>query len=746
MYRIFTTAVLFASCLALSPAALAQDPEWEEEPEVPSTGEGEVFEEPVAEGEAPPKALALDPAEAIRRSIELRKEELGKRAYAFCHDDEFQTQPLLGERRFCRSFDQNSAEACPEAASMCTEKKSWLSDVNLKLPAWLGWAILAAVLAGVLYAFFRSLRSSGWATPREEIDLAALLDDDGLAGEIQALPEAPSMAILRRAQQSFAEGKAEEAAVLLQLAMLRYFDDTGLVQFHPSRTNGEYLRAVRRHADLAALYRNVAHQTDRIRFGDGTVDRTIISRSLEIAALLLSAPPRDDSRMVAATSLALLIAVFLASGCSGCESAGKPFYSHRPAGLAALPALLRSLGLTVEIKSYDLSEVPADTGIVVLRTSAAEDLSGMKLDSLLDADLAIVVIDDGNRGGWFLPITSTVTATAAFGELFGPSGPASLPPPADLAIADEPFCGIDLLAIAEQLPAGSVRLPRSAPLHWDGKTVTSSASAQRLEMYPILAPAYELDGRVQAMAFGAVRVNDEDEYLPGCILVFHADTLTNASLAFASNAGFAGGLFASMARQDERILFMDRIGKGKAEDGIARSVVQSRLLPLIVHGGLWVGLLFLLLGAAFGPLRDPVRAHHKAFIEHVQAVGRHYAAAGAPGLSHAARALARLLVMRHRHEVRGGQDAGWQAVARHLAEKHGLKEEDVRAALRLGVEGGSELGTTGVNEPMPSNQQMLRTLSTLLTGKQRKDKAKRGKIGAMFRSSKRTPGSPDARR
>jgi hypothetical protein len=113
-------------------------------------------------------------------------------------------------------------------------------------------------------------------------------------------------------------------------------------------------------------------------------------------------------------------------------------------------------------------------------------------------------------------------------------------------------------------------------------------------------------------------------------------------------------------------------------------------------------------------LRDPIKREHKAFVEHVEAIGRQYARTGQAGLTHAAHSLAKLLVMRHRERVRGGPSGGWASLARHLAETHALPEDDVKAALRLGIEGVTELGTPRIDDPSPSSERMLKTLSRLL--------------------------------
>ena len=138
------------------------------------------------------------------------------------------------------------------------------------------------------------------------------------------------------------------------------------------------------------------------------------------------------------------------------------------------------------------------------------------------------------------------------------------------------------------------------------------------------------------------------------------------------------------------------------EKSPAQTLKASNLLPFVLQSLVTLILLFLFIGAAFGPLSDPDQRSHKAFVEHVEAIGKQYARTGQPGLTYAAQALAKLLVMRHRDRLRGGTSGGWAALAQELSEKHNVPVETVKAALRLGMDGVTELGT-----PVPRRPQTI---------------------------------------
>ncbi len=710
-----------------------------EDPAHEYEGEGGEVTGAVGEEEAPPPALAVEPDLAIRDAAKARKEELSKDAYAFCHDPEYDADGPYGDKRFCKAWDDAAKAACPEIAAVCApdEPSAW-GNFRLSLPSWLGWALLTVALLVALYFFVRSLMNRDWQSA--DIDLGDVVED-ALAGELQALPEAPAQVILRKAAEALAGGRPEDAAILLQLACLRYFDDTGLIAFHPSRTNGEYLRAVRRRSPAHAdLYRRVAGETDRIRFGTGEAARAVVEHCLEDARRLLSAPPPGEPDFARSLSV-LLVAALLGASQPGCDGGDKPFYSHRPAGMSALPATLRALGLEVEIGRYALAELPPETGVVVLETSAPRELDELLLDDLMDRGVMVVVLDDAHHAEHFLPVT-TATGAGSGVVVFGGVSlhlSSESPPVETVFVNDTTVCGFDLSRTDALMGNRRLQLPRGAryadrterdaradqqPMAGTG---TAAASAHPWTIAPILLVEHAPDEMV-ARAFVGTRVDKELGYLrEGCLFLFsESDLFSNASLALPQNVAFVAALFASLTTEGKKIVLLDGLREqGSGDEGISRSVAESRLLPFILQGLLWVAVLFLFLGAAFGPLRDPVRVQHKAFVEHVEALGRQYARLGGGGLTHIARSLGKYLVMRHRGDVRGGA-TGWSVVSRHLAEKHGLPEEDVSTALRLGLEGSSELGPP-VPDEQARSESVLRTLSILITGRARVAQAREKK-------------------
>lgn len=685
----------------------------------PEGGSGEPLAGEEDEDAYEPPPLAIDPEQAQRRASELVREALDAADYDFCHDADFESVGTYGDKRFCKVWTPEALAACPEARAVCAEKEPSAWDkFRLELPPWLGWALLGAALLVGLYYFVRALMARDATT---ELDLGDAVSD-ALAGELAALPEAPALVILRKAKEAYSAGRAEDAAILAQLACLRYFEDHGLVAFHPSRTNGEYLRAVRRRsAEHAELYRRITGETDRVRFGSGVAARAIVEGCLDDAARLLAkAPPPDPILGGLGGTTAALLLVLLSAGQSGCGTHEKPYYSHKPSGMAAMATLLRGLELKVSVGSYALTTLPDDTGVVVVESSAIHDVEKLALDEVLDRNISVVVLDDASQAQHVLPVRTSSAQVVRIPMLGSPIslGP-ERPEPETVYTHDSWACGVNLALIDARLGPRRLRLPIGSRLA-ETDTATSGTSTHPWSITPtLLVDAGRSE--MAARAYAALRVDKElGNFREGCLWLFgDSDLFTNASLAIPQNAAFVGALFANITTKDRRIVLVDELRtRAVADSGMARSVAASRMLPFLVQGLLWVAVLFVFLGAAFGPLRDPVRVQHKAFVEHVEALGRQYVRLGADGQSHIARSLGKFLVMRHRVDVKS--NSGWLAVVRHLSEKHQLPEEDVRVALRLGLEGtnAAELGAA-VTDEQARSAPILRALAVLVSGRSR---------------------------
>ncbi|MCK6549359.1 DUF4129 domain-containing protein [Myxococcota bacterium] len=764
-------ALVAITVLGLAGSARAQDPSEPEEGDVvfdgPDAGPLDAADAPADEPFDPTKLDELlgelkerkpvDPKGAIDAAPRARQDELSNPAYRFCHDEDYGKKGTDGVD-FCLIFDESSDDVCPAARAHCKEwrahghpcddpnsaackaflegrlgggksrvaRRQQSSPWSLDLPPIVSYLLIGIAVSLALLWFLRSLKKAGWESDEGATEEAASPITDA-ERNLQALPEARSSALLRQAERALELGNDGDAAILIHLAVLRHLDDEGIARYHPSKTNGDYLRTLRSHESgrdskpLTTLFRGIARETERLRFGDGTTDHALLEQLLGSARRTLVRSAAAPGDAAAAATIALLAIALTQTAC-GSASNDPAYHTRGPAGMAALPAVLRNAGLEAEVSRTQLGSVGNDVGVIVIRTSAASGFRWPKeldVDALLVRNVSIVVIDDLWHPSFFLPVTATAAA----------------PRRAVTVAVDEPspdvFCTWKLAdhASASSEAEQVIKLPEGRRLFPTTATSTTSRITKKpIVMAPLLsyanAPTLP-DGRRAALAWAVDRV-EHGTSLAGCLYVFaDRDLFTNASLTRPQNARFVVGFFSTLVKDGRKIVLLDRFdqwavtnedGSGGDEEAPspAKSLTASNLLPFLAQSALLLVALFIAVGAAFGPLRDPAVREHKAFVEHVEAIGRQYARTGIMGLTHSARSLARLVVMRNRDMVRGGSGGGWSGVSQHLANKLDLDEKDVRAALRLGFDEKNELGTPGPDDPSPASERMLRTLSRLL--------------------------------
>ncbi len=667
------------------------------------------------------KEPILSARQAALEAVEARRDEFGRQSYEFCHDEDFGENDPRVARELCALFDETTADVCPAAAESCPWGRStmsswdWPSLPSLSLPTALlrlvFFMLLAALVAWVIVLMVRSARSEGYR-PEKVVDEPTL--------DLQKLPEARSHVLLGQADAALRKGDPRRAAILAHLAILRHLDDAGLARYHPSKTNGDYARSIRRQKTLHALFRQVSRQTERVRFGDGKVDVD------EVATAIINAPdvlrhahqPSQQgaelgivgeagwSDRAAGTGSVLLLLAFTSSGCVNIS--GKPYSSHAPEGMASLPALLEAAGLEVEIGKWKWEDLPEETGVVVLRTSAAflgQWPDELQLDAILDT-VPVVIIDDSPIPSGVLDRTRRYPSGSTRAQRFPvPSEPGP--------------CIPDDLVRSVSRPVTMVA-PQRIEVVPQSTVITSSISEQRLSMTPILGFAATSSTGGAAAVWAGHRQSSGSS---PCVYVFaNRGLLTNASLTRPENAAFAAAFFASLASPRSTVALVERLDDRMATDTADETsnvFIASNMLPFLLQTLVIMILVMIAVGAAFGPLRDPVEQKHKAFVEHAEALGRHYARAGTRGLGHSAQSLARYVIHENRERVRAGTSGGWRALVEELAAKHDLPPRDVLAALRLGVEGTSELGTPSPSDPPPHSEQILHALSRLLADREK---------------------------
>lgn len=674
---------------------------------------------------------------AATASVGNARPDIFDQSYGFCHNENYGRSGTLGIE-FCPLFDEESDDACPAARKSCPQWKppgsatgALLSgddarrrvlkaktaradrDFDLNLPEIpQTFAQILLVLSGAVLLVL-ILRAIGRWEPKAA-PVSFDIDEEDESAPLTELPKTKADLLFEEAKAALAAGRLARAAQLLHVALLRHLDDTGRVRFHPSRTNGDYARRLRREPEVQSTFRNAARQTERLRFGDGEVDLQEMERLVPLVAEVL-AMGRPAPLVPGASSLALLCVLSAASQTVGCDfNWPSPAYHFRgPTGLSALPELLEAAEIPYQLDDGgDLDEGGLwGASVVIFRTaSLPQAYEGGQIKELLSAGTDVLLLDDGWRAQDLLPVTATL-AQAGTADRLRVLGKAANDAHVQRV---QPF-----LAHIEQEP---VLVPRARRLTPAG-TAWSALLATDVRIESLIVPETG-DGAHTLFA----RMFDEDGSLlyGGTLFLFSdRDLFTNASLTRRANAEAVMSLLGAILRVGDVVRLVDAQegyaggGAGDASNGpqAGRVLQASKLLPFILQLFAALLLLFGWMGAAFGPPRDPETRHRRAFAEHVDAVGRWYANAGAPGRWHAARILSRWLHHVHRDRVRSG--GGWAGLAEELAESRGLEAANVKAALELDPESQPE------NEVEPPPDGVVRALSKLAASARPSGAAKR---------------------
>jgi hypothetical protein len=421
----------------------------------------------------------------------------------------------------------------------------------------------------------------------------------------------------------------------------------------------------------------------------------------------------------------LVLALALGGSSSACTSQRR-YEDRGPKGGRALVELLEGLGHDVDVKRGRVESAPPDTRLVILNVRRAAHDERLELAGLRTIGAPVVLFLESSGDAGLLTLGSTTALVGAPLDLDddGRAKTSSRTPtmifeaPAQrLPLSPHPTCGFDPgLFAPDGGPELTVVAESEFGLTWDGHPRTSTLTGFPVDAVPILGRGPEHPAYTSAYAFALAPPDTHDAPWFRCVFVFAGfSPFTNAGLAFPENARFAAGFFSSLVEQPGKILVVDDWhGKAAtARESLTSRLGESAMTPLLAQLLVLVIVWFTAMGAAFGTLRDPPRRTHKAFREHVAALGAHYARLGERGKLHAATALARWVVHRARLDAGSAGAQGSEAtatrrqlVAAQLAEAHGLELTDVTDALAL----------ASPDAPLPATPERLgRLLGTLGT-------------------------------
>jgi hypothetical protein len=390
--------------------------------------------------------------------------------------------------------------------------------------------------------------------------------------------------LLARARAAAQRGAFAQAIDDLYAALLRRLDGDGIINIQPFRTNGDYLREVRRErSEIAPDVRAILSDVESVHFGARSPSAELFSRI--------------HDRVVPLVAKALAIAFFFVtlSATVSCGHLAANDYDDAdaddnidvpdkidfrgdssPSGIHAIVSLLEPVGIDMRQHRQKLDKLP-DPGIstlVLLPDFDIDDIGERRLHDWVKRGGHLIFAGGSDFPAWAgaaVEFEQTSKSPARpIGIYSSQMGPIEMqiPPGTLLRCTEEDiFLARDSLCYAEQ---------------------------RVIE-----------NGRVFAFA--------DDRWF------------MNIALPFGDNAAFLISFFSAVHHKVHVLDGQTSLGA----DSPIESMIRANLWPILLQLFLLLGLAFLWKGRAFGVLRDPTVERRRAFVDHVRALGLAYARSGA---------------------------------------------------------------------------------------------------------------------
>lgn len=491
-------------------------------------------------------------------------------------------------------------------------------------------------------------------------------DDEPVEPQVTPSPEEAQGAVIRAAKETdvtrllnlaraeASAGRYDAAIEYAYAAALRRLDGDGFIELHHSRTNGDYLRRLRRgQPNLAQHLRGVVREVEGVQFGARAPTRERFDAVLSGVMAILG---RGTAALV------LLLTLFGLPGCS--DGAGKdepkPVIGGdtSPAGERAVLEAIATQSPKVSYRIEPLNLIEDDVGTLIILPGAGPEDD--------DWEPIVAWVEKGGR-----LILAGARPQHEDLELF--EDPVEAPEP---QLFSGYFVGFsDMDGWTLKVPPSSGLLPQIGLT--EGEPV----------LYRYTSRDYE-DEEISVYAVGVYRGEGE-------IIAFENDDFfTNIAMSIEDNAR----AMAAMAhRYDARSVQVCTTWTGRGSSSPFDAVREADLTPLVVQLLLFVALLLLYRGIAFGRLRDPEARGRRAFVDHVRALGSHYARAQATG--YAWQAYAAWALDQIDQRLPGQRRRGLQATASAIAARTHWPETEVITLLIAATDATQRSGPASLRGP-----------------------------------------------
>ena len=520
---------------------------------------------------------------ALDHSLEqaFRKGEL-----PFCHDPSYRLKSSdrwlcslsEAELQRCPAFKQEcSVAAKPDAEAERRRHASKPSDdgQTLNVPPWLGtiaefafWAMVAALVLGVIVSIAR-MRRSRQEAPDEAEGPRSQAPEASEEAEPLASGDRDVARLLDKARRAAERGELGAAIDAAHAAAIQGLSAAGHVEVDRDRTNGDYLRDLRKAPPLQQEFKAIVGQVEVAQFGGVAPTRGAFDRVLDQVLALL--------RRLAVLSLCLVALTSLTS----CGAQPSEAEDSSPSGLYTLKRMLTEQGGKVHIRVAPLTKLEPSIGVVVLLAAELEAAERKRLFAWADDGGALVVVGSTD----FMEAGEVELGSHGCGHR-AERGPGSDQVPLKLAVLGDRT--LSLTAKPESVVAQRV-------------DATCGGA-------PYIVTSFVGDGTIT--------------FIPERAL------LSNASLSVADNAR----LVAELLSAPEQTIELVGPWTGDGSQSPIESLKSAGMLPVMLQLLGLALLLALRQGTSFGARRDPQKLERRAFSDHIRALGSNYARAGARGL------------------------------------------------------------------------------------------------------------------
>jgi Domain of unknown function (DUF4129) len=512
------------------------------------------------------------PAQAVR-SV------LGHRQFQFCHEPSYPLTPA--EKRWCDLGAANSTQACPKIRDACNndalakqlelrEPTTFrLPDLGLPVRLLL-WILIGVGLGMLIFALVRHFLDHKTKEAVVRTQSAGSAEQE-VAAALARQVETDVQRLLERARSEAAAGDFRGAIGSAYAALLRRLEGAGIVQIAPDQTNGDYVRRIKSdQPSLAGRMEEVVDSVEHAQFGEHVVTASTFERVLAGVTSLLA------ERLV----LLLFVAGLSLLG----TACGQPRddWEHSPSGRAGVVQFLTQRGFKVHERLLSLAKINDSKveQIVLLPGAQVGDDEWKALRAwILESNHALVIA----------------------------GGQHTLPD------------WIGMRTVPKQDLSSQPMRPTQAEVKRWGDLQVRVPESNRLECKPSHAIVLSY-GQV---TYAAETWTDDDDDSSRVLVLADDFLFRNASLLVADNAAMLDNLLRDGGMSIEWVGDL----AGLVSTNPVQSVGRGRLGPAMLQLAAFLLIFFVGVGARFGRPVPSERLQRREFVEHVRALGLHYARA-----------------------------------------------------------------------------------------------------------------------